>query len=98
MLLRISGAFSALATLGCASSVEKVAYGTLPDSITQPVDTVASTANMEASKANSLIAGLVGPSPVSGNLLALQNYNSTVNAALQAPWYAYSLLRGAISN
>lgn len=80
------------------STVEKVAYGGLPDQLTEPVNTVSSTANMEASKANSLIGGLVGPNPVSGNLLALQNYNRTANAAVQDPWYAYSLLRGALSN
>ena len=80
------------------SNIEKVAYGGLPDQITEPVNTAASTANMEASKANSLIGGLVGPNPVSGNLLAAQNYSRTANAAVQDPWYAYSLLRGAFSN
>jgi hypothetical protein len=80
------------------STVEKVAYGGLPDQLTEPVNTVASNANMEASKANSLIGGLVGPNPVSGNLLAFQNYNRTANAAVQDPWYAYSLLRGALYN
>jgi hypothetical protein len=46
------------------SNVEKVAYGGPPNQITEPVNTFASAANMEASKANSLIGGLVGPNPV----------------------------------
>lgn len=97
-LLIIAGTFCALATTGCMSSVEKVAYGGLPDQITEPVNALASSANLEASKANTLIGGLVGPNPVSGNLLAFQNYNRTANSAVQDPWYAYSLLRGALEN
>ena len=80
------------------STVEKVAYGGLPDQITEPVNTAASTANMEASKANSLIGGLVGPNPVSGDILTFQGDNRTANAAVQDPWYVYSLLRRAVSN
>jgi hypothetical protein len=97
-LLIIKGSLVSLTATGCMSSIEKVAYGGLPDQITEPVNTVASTANMEASKANSLIGGLVGPNPVSGNLLAFQNYSRTANASVQDPWYAYSLLRGASEN
>ncbi|MFM6131172.1 MAG: hypothetical protein ACKPBV_21025 [Sphaerospermopsis kisseleviana] len=80
------------------SSIEKVAYGGLPDQLTEPVNTAASTANMEASKANSLIGGLVGPNQVSGNLLAFQNYTRTLNGAVQDPWYGYSLLRSLVAN
>lgn len=80
------------------SSIEKVAYGGLPDQLTEPVNTVASTAKLKASKANSLIGGLVGPNSVSGNLLAFQNYNRTANSAIQDHWYAYSLLRSTLSN
>lgn len=97
-LLMFIGSLCSLTATGCMSNIEKVAYGGLPDQITEPVNTVASTANMEASKANSLIGGLVGPNPISGNLLAFQNYSRTANAAVQDPWYAYSLLRGAFSN
>ena len=97
-LLIVTASFCSLATTGCMSSIEKVAYGGLPDQITEPVNTAASTANMEASKANSLIGGLVGPNPVSGDILTFQGYNRTANAAVQDPWYAYSLLRGALSN
>ena len=96
-LLIVTASFGSLATIGCMSSVEKVAYGGLPDQITEPVNTVASTANMEASNANSLIGGLVGPNSVSGDILTSQGYNRTANAAVQDPWYAYSLLRGAFS-
>ena len=80
------------------SNIEKVAYGGLTDQLTEPVNTIASKANMEASEANSLISGLVGPNPVSGDILTFQGYNRTANAAVQDPWYAYSLLRGAVSN
>ena len=97
-LLIVTASFCSLATTGCMSSIEKVAYGGLPDQITEPVNTAASTANMEASKAISLIGGLVGPNPVSGDILTFQGYNRTANAAVQDPWYAYSLLRGAVSN
>lgn len=94
----IKGALRALATAVCASSAEKAAYGGLPDQLTKPVNTVASTANMRVSQANNLIGGVVGPNPVSANLLAFRNYHCTANAAVQNPWYAYSLLRGALSN
>jgi hypothetical protein len=97
-LLIVKVSFCSLATTGCMSSVEKVAYGGFPDQLTEPVNTVASSANMEASKANSLIGGLVGPNPVSGDILTFQGYNRTANTAVQDPWYAYSLLRGAVSN
>ena len=80
------------------STVENVVYGGLPDQITEPVNAVAATASMEASKANTLAGGLVGPNSVSEDLLAFQNYNRTASAAIQDPWYAYSLLRGAFSN
>ena len=80
------------------STVEKVTYGGLPDQVTEPVNVVASTANMEASKANTLLSGLVGPNSVSENFLAFQNYSRTANGAVQDPWYAYSLLRGVLNN
>jgi hypothetical protein len=80
------------------STVEKVAYGGLPDEVTEPVNVVSSAANMEASKANTLVGGLVGPNSVSENLLAFQNYNRIAKGAVQDPWYAYSLLRGVLDN
>lgn len=97
-LLIIAGAFLLLVPTGCMSTIEKVAYGGLSDQITEPVNTVSSTANMEASKANSLVGGLVGPNSVSGSLLTFQDYSRTANAAIQDPWYAYSLSRAAGGN
>ena len=97
-LLIIAGISLCLTATGCISTVEKVAYGGLPEQLTEPVNVVAATANMEASKANTLVGGLVGPNSVSENLLAFQNYNRTANAAIQDPWYAYSLIRGLTEN